>query len=116
MRLRMTDETPRVNACHRVAPSLPSGRAWTDWRGPAGLMQILSGPGEECIELVRIEQEINDEPGRSQHEYGIAHERFPSGILRFKQRVEDTRERACGEHCRGQPADRVNNVRIKNAE
>jgi len=38
------------------------------------LMQILSGPGEERIELVRVEQKINDERDRSQHEHEISHE------------------------------------------
>ena len=41
------------------------------------LVQVLSNPGEERIELVRIDQEINYERDRSQHEYRVSHATSP---------------------------------------
>ena len=41
------------------------------------LMQVLSHPGEDRIELIGIDQKINYERDRSQHEYRVSHATSP---------------------------------------
>jgi hypothetical protein len=65
---------------------------------------MLSGPREEGIELVRIDQKINDERDRGHHEHGISH-----------------RISLCGHalsrhwYCRRYSPYRVNNGCVKNS-
>jgi hypothetical protein len=42
------------------------------------LVEELSRPREEGVELVRINYKINDEPNWSQHEYEVSHGIYPA--------------------------------------
>ena len=37
------------------------------------LVDVLPRPGQECVELVRIHHEINNQPDGSQHEDDVSH-------------------------------------------
>jgi len=79
----MTDETTRVNVVfgfglgqapnHRVQICRSRRDAVISGALAAFLAQEMSGPGKERVELIRIEQKINDESDRGQHEHDISH-------------------------------------------
>jgi hypothetical protein len=51
-------------------------RIWpTD--GGRGLVNVLAGPTEKRVELIRINHEVNDERDWGQHEYEVSHGHFP---------------------------------------
>jgi|SRR5690348_593858 hypothetical protein len=50
-----------------------------NFHGPGrNLVNVLASPAEQCIELVRVDHEVNDERDRGQHEYQVSHGVFPA--------------------------------------
>ena len=44
-------------------------------------MEVLTGPTEERTELVRKDDEVENESHRGQHEHQVAHGFFPTDML-----------------------------------